>query len=809
MSAILAVGGTAHAADPAAIYESPFNEITRAQSDFLSPADEGWPEPWSIDGETPYIQRFGIGHRVGDGPGFDDNYSNVEWMIPIRGDVDWDNMFSELRFLARNDGLVGANAGLGYRRYDLGTNRIYGLNVFYDYRQTEANRMQQMGLGLETLGPIFDFHLNFYLPEAFEVRGPLPNIFVGHEMIINRAEVGMTGGDAEMGVNLPELFNVRSRLVGGLYHYDGHGNGDATGWRARVEADYGRVVWVDASFQDDDMFGQTASVGVEIRYAHRFLPPYRQSVRPMDHMFFRREGDWASRNISHRLSDPVSRQQFMLLTMDEGVVATDSMGTPLNFLHVANGFAGTGTFEDPYGTLSAALADGDAPMSIIYTPFGGAYVEDVTLVAGATVLSNGPVQTVETQFGTQQLPFSGTSTDLSALPTITGNVTMADDSRFSGFDVTGALTATGVMDITIDNTVVTNAAGDAVTLSMVDGATVDNLILSSGAGRGLLIDDSDAELMDITVTSATDDGVEINAGATNRTVEITNLVVEAAGAQGLDINVDGAGDQTLVLDGINSLTSTGNAFDAALGAASTGDMILMISNTTTASTAGAGFNFDGTAGAGTLFISTFSVNAVTTAATGGLLADTVTFDVNPTQMGIQQVFAGNFTVGDLSDTTMVTGDGVRLIDPSGTLAFSVLNIANDTGTGLLVDTKGGGTTFLMNTMGGSIITTNGPAMNLDPLTINFVLDTVRSDDSPTWGAFYDTVSGNMSIETSIFNGSVMPSIVIQNTPAPFIAAFGDTSINSTISGVQADNVITTANGMNLTLFFNSLTIVGP
>jgi hypothetical protein len=55
----------------------------------------------------------------------------------------------------------------------------------------------------------------------------------------------------------------------------------------------------------------------------------------------------------------------------------------------------------------------------------------------------------------------------------------------------------------------------------------------------------------------------------------------------------------------------------------------------------------------------------------------------------------------------------------------------------------------------------------------------------------------------------MPSIIIEDTPAPFVAAFGNTTINSTISSQQADNVITTNNGTNLTLFFSSLTIIFP
>lgn len=201
--------------------------------------------------------------------------------------------------------------------------------------------------------------------------------------------------------------------------------------------------------------------------------------------------------------------------------------------HVANGFAGTGTIENPYGSLTNALADASAGTATIYTPFGGTYNENITLVSGAKVLSNGPTQTVTTQFGDQVLPFSGSQTDLTGLPTLTGNVTMAGNAQFSGFDVTGQVSASAVTGFTIDNSVVTNAAGDAVSITGATASTLTNLKLSSGAGSGLNLNDSAAALTDLHVTSATTHGVEVTTTATARTVTVNNLTVDSAGQHGV------------------------------------------------------------------------------------------------------------------------------------------------------------------------------------------------------------------------------------------------------------------------------------
>lgn len=770
------------------------------------PAAAG-PVPWTFDDQQPFVQRFGIAHEAGDGLGFDDGFTTLEFFTPVRGDLVWEMVFGDARVLLRNDATVGANLGLGYRFYNLEQNRIWGINAYYDYRQTDDNDFSQLGIGVESLGPLVDFRANAYIPDVDDVVGPVPGLFVEHLLITNRDEIAMSGGDAEIGLCVFDFDQVQGRVFGGGYYFYGHGNDDAVGWKARAElAAIDQRYWVDAGVQQDDVFGTTFSVGVAIRYLRRGI----SAVKPMDHLFYRRQGDAEAANIAHRLSAPVKRLQNIVLSQQPEIAIDPATGNPLNFLHVVNGGAGDGTFENPYGTLTAALADADAGTSIIYTPQGGAFVENITLVPGATVLSNGPKQFVRTQFGRTRLPFSGASPDLTDLPTLMGNVDMADDSRFSGFEVTGQVTGTAISNVTLDHNVIENV-GDAVVFTGVDGALLDTLILESSAGRALVLDDTDAVLTDVTVNFAAGNAIEITTGATDREVEIRDLIIMGGAAAGLDVNVDGAGSLTLTIDGTNTITTSGNAFDAALGGASTGDLFLSIDDTTFASTAGAGVNIDGSAGAGTIFISRLQGVSVTQAGAGGFLVDTATFDADPTTVAIDTVNVAMLTIGSEDDTTDVTGDGLSLIDPTGVLNITVLDVFNDMGTGLLVDTKGGGTTFTLTTGPDStIMTTNGAAMSLDPLDVDLQFDLVQSDDSPTNGIFLDTVSGRIDIATTTLNLPLMTAILIQNTPAPLSIDFGVTTIDSTISDAFADNVdTTTGNVGNLMIEFETLTITGP
>lgn len=805
-------GPTTQVVDSSPFLSTPSFDAALADppADAAPATDPNAPAAWSFDQFNPYVQRFGLGYTGGDGVGYNGGYGTFEWMTPIHGDNDFDILFGEAHVNLLNDATVSSNLGIVYRWYDLPRNRIWGLNGFWDYRDSGHNGFNQLGAGIESLGPLMDFRANAYVPDVDQTVGVLPGFFVGNRLLINR-EVAMTGFDAEAGLSVINEDRLQFKVFGGGYFFAGHkGAPDATGWRVRAEADLDQQYNLDVRVQDDDVFGMTASVGVTIRFLHRFLPPAKQTPVPMDHKFFRRYGDAEAGTISSRLSEPVARQTNVVLNRISDIARDPTTGLAYNFLHVVNGGAGTGTFENPYGTLTTALADVNAGTSIIYTPQGGTFNENIVLVPGATVLGNGVAQFLPTQYGAEQLPFSpGTPS-----PSLTGNVTMANDSRFSGFNVTGRLLANGVSNIEVDNATF-SSIGDAITLNGVNGAAITNVtVTAAGGGNGATITDSDADFMNFKVATGSANGVVINNGANDRTITFTDLNVQSAGTQGLDVNVTGAGDLTLTLQGSgttgggNTISSTGNAVDILKSGA--GNAIVSLNDTTVASTTGSGIVMDGSAGAGTLYVTAFNGNTVSRAIAGGFRANVVTFDADPTTAAIDAV-AGSLTVGSSTTLTNVVGDGVRLLNTTGALQFSTLDIFNSTGTGLLVDTTGLGTTFSISSESTSTIsTTAGAAMQLNTVTVDLAFDSIRSVNSPTRGIFLNTVAGNIDSGTTTINAASPPSIQIQNTVLPLTVDLGTTSIASTVSTLFGDNIdILTGNGGNLELLFNSLSITGP
>lgn len=119
-----------------------------------------------------------------------------------------------------------------------------------------------------------------------------------------------------------------------------------------------------------------------------------------------------------------------------------------------------------------------------------------------------------------------------------------------------------------------------------------------------------------------------------------------------------------------------------------------------------------------------------------------------------------------------------------------------------VDTKTLGTTFSLGNTGGTIDTTIGAALLLDPLATNRTLATVNSTNSGTNGVTLDTVTGSVTINGGTIDGSAgdgirlngVASFTLNNTSVEHTTGFTLNSTNSGLSG--SGDTATSFNGNN-------------
>lgn len=769
------------------------------------------------DAPDPWLTRFSARHVAGGGVGHTSGFSSLDWFLPLSAESDSTMWFGDFRGLMFNDGEFGSNAGSGYRWFVDDQNRIYGINGYWDTRNSNTLLYNQAGIGVESLGEFVDFRANGYTPAVNDTYQQGDVFFSGNGLILP-STAALSGVDAEAGLNLPGVYQVATSLFGGGYFYDSSYTIAAAGWRVRAEAAWRDNVVVGVSFQDDELFGQTVNGVVELRYT--VLHQTSLARRSMRHKFRDRNGVGDGTTIQHRLADPVYRRQN-IVTKDDSVRLTRAGGAALDFLHVVPGGTGTGTIEDPYGTIAAAMADPLAPTAVIYTPYGGTFTENVTMTPGSTLFSNGPAQSVTTASGVTQLPFSGASTLTSLPSTIVGNVTLANNTELNGFNIQGGVTGTNVLGVSLANNRISSSPGDAIHLtSSIVG--MNNLLITNPSQRGIRLDDSTVNLSSVTIENSGNTALEVNTSAIGGIVSASGLqITNTVGSiQGIDVNVNGAGNLLFGLSAIpgatpaaNSINVQQDAINVSTSPGSTGNAVILLNTTTVSSTTGSGIVVDGSAGAGTVWVSGFAANSVTNAATGGVVFNDVTFDTNPLTPAIESVTAGLLTVG--STPTDVTGPGVSIENSTGDLNLGVVRIFNNNGPGLSVASSPSLT--VRSTNFSSIQTESGAVLDLSDTNtaLNFLSLTSRNSPGANHGIHLDNVTGTInSTTTTIVDSQAPAAILIENIPvAPdsLVPRFGTLRIESLFDNTEATNIslpgVTT--GISQPIFTGTPTILFP
>jgi hypothetical protein len=166
----------------------------------------------------------------------------------------------------------GLNLGGGFRAYMPEADRVIGIYGFYDNDDSlHGHRRDQLSVGVETLGPMWDFRVNGYIPLDSDED------FLGFDpgTGLNRFEQAIGGADIEFGVPIfdPSAFG-RLRAYFGLYAYasDDQFDDDPAGVRVRLEGHVNEHATVNAAFMHDDKFGDMVTLAVEFRGWNSRLP---------------------------------------------------------------------------------------------------------------------------------------------------------------------------------------------------------------------------------------------------------------------------------------------------------------------------------------------------------------------------------------------------------------------------------------------------------------------------------------------------------------------------------------------------------
>ncbi|WP_189523068.1 hypothetical protein [Mesorhizobium sp. M8A.F.Ca.ET.213.01.1.1] len=323
-----------------------------------------------------------------------------------------------------------------------------------------------------------------------------------------------------------------------------------------------------------------------------------------------------------------------------------------------------------------------------------------------------------------------------------------------GVDASGGAGASFHFTTVQNSTVVSAPAGIDTLRPVLQSNNAGSVVSLATSGSGLITGGVQNLIISNTGTGA---GISGSASAASSFFLRNNDI--AAGGRALDFITSGgatADKLLLSIDG-NTLKSTGSALAASF----------------------VGQNINATQNS--IAVRSFAGNTVTGGTGGGLAFSNVTFD--STGAG------GTVSVGTLDIGTTgarVQGDGLSLTSTSGTLDLGTFTVFNNNGTGLLVDAKGPpATTFALNSSGGSVDTTSGTAIDLDPLTVGMTIGSVTATGGAS-GIIFDGVAGTFTVTGATnISGMADAGISAVNTNA------GTFNFNT----VTVNNVLSTGGGI--------------
>ena len=478
---------------------------------FLTQADES-PDACS---PSQYTRRASIRHIEGGGVGYNKGYSTLESFIAADPNLWSCTPFLDLRGHIFNDGRVALNTGLGLRSI-LGS-RVYGINSYYDFRNTNHRNYNQVGLGLETLGKLIDVRVNGYLPVGRKVSSPYDigfNSFSGNSILVKRKfQYAMKGVDGELGFHLGKASDFDFYGALGSYYFKGSEGKGVLGGKVRLSGSFKEYVKLEVSDSFDNVFHN--NVQGQLTLSLPFGPKSKPKLKGRTNFA---NCDMATA-ITSRMLQPVDRQEIVVVDSNTKVDPASNF-----VIFVDNQSNSLGTFESPYPTLLQAQTNSN-PGDIIYVfPGDGTTTgmdNGITLKNDQKFWGSGASHTLVTNLGTITIPALTT-----IYPTITSTgdvITLATNNKISCFNIE-------------------NTSGNGI-----NGTMPGNLYISS---------------TNITTTSVDSGfrGIYININNNQKNYVFIDTIITSGGNEGIRINTNG----TSTLNGIVSNSSIKSPDNAAI-----------------------------------------------------------------------------------------------------------------------------------------------------------------------------------------------------------------------------------------------------
>lgn len=740
------------------------------------------------------VGGFGVmgraGHEAGDTVGRNGSISFVDLApFSFNGNT---MFFGDGRLFVTNRGKWGGSAGLGVRHFLPAKNTVLGTTFYYDHDQSRGVTFEQFTVAGEILTEFVDLRANVYVPFGNKQQVTAVRFEPGTESFVDAfapsgavqgsniqfqtrtfSSAALEGVDLTLTSPIPGQFFEKHNLeaTAGGYHYQARGLGlqKISGFKLRLDGDFfDELTHLALEITSDNAFDTNVVFGADINYWHHLKKQPRLGKSQYDRMasWVRKNRtvatlDSSALNAPELAINPIDNEPYLVYH-----VRNNPTPPPLNFPSPL----GNGSEDMPFQYIQEAIDAG--PFADIVFVHANSVFDGVTdgntnatadLRENILVLGEGVPLTIPTAGIVSEIDLPTVTVGAAARPIIQNTmgpvITLADNSRFAGFQITDF------------------ADNPAILADGVTGSIVNELIISNSTGAGA-------------------DGIAINDSMGPFVFE--NIAISGTSGNALEVT---GGSPTVVFNGMNTINNA--AGHAVLIQDTSGSINLR--NTEIIGVGDLGVLIEGTtATANTANITFDSIALTNTAPTG---TRTAAFEVRQ--------FAGGISVLDTLtiDAPVRGGITVSTLQPTGNIVFQeAVTVNNRINRGLLIEDIQEGPNPLMPTMrrAGTIVFQNDltisghtpsanflPAIDMASDLGNVLLNNVTIDGS---NGFFDPMTGNY------VSGGVGINIADRNTEGVTTGTFqvsGLTTINNTDG--NAINIVDNAS-TNFQSIFSDISI---
>ena len=197
-----------------------------------------------------------------DGFGNVQSYWSLNMLLAPTFKVNHYMPFIDLRWNTFNDcqesNKFSGNLGIGVRHIPQNCGPIWGGNIYYNYRDSSVGKgWNQLGLGLEVFGKIWEFRTNIYLPignKLHEHKCKFDDFNGDFTMVQRKFEFMYTGFDTEIGCLAVATQDYTVYIGTGPYYLNGKFADQAWGIRVRFRPQYKDYIALDVMMTHDSAF---------------------------------------------------------------------------------------------------------------------------------------------------------------------------------------------------------------------------------------------------------------------------------------------------------------------------------------------------------------------------------------------------------------------------------------------------------------------------------------------------------------------------------------------------------------------------